>query len=150
MSVIPRQRSAVIVDTGPLVALINNNDEHHAACAEWLETILARRRTLVIPMPIVTEVCYLLAKTAGSGLEAMFLEELARTPAHFSLFTLGRSDFARMASLIRKYADLPLGIADAAVVVTAERFNTTEIATIDHRMAKVVKVNDRDPIVAVP
>jgi predicted nucleic acid-binding protein len=98
----------------------------------------------------VTEVCYLLGKTAGSDFEAAFLEELARIPADFHLFCPGRLDFARMASLVRKYADLPLGVADAAVVVTAEHFSTTEIATIDDRMAKVVRVNDRDPIVAVP
>lgn len=150
MTVTPHRRSAVVVDTGPLVALINANDEHHAACVEWLTRALARRRKLIIPMPIVTEVCYLLGTTAGSGAEASFLDELARTPADFRLFSPGRSDLARMARLVRKYADLPLGTADAAVIATAERFETTEIATIDDRMAKVVRLNDREPILAVP
>ena len=105
MSVIPRQRSAVIVDTGPLVALINENDGYHASCVAWLADALAKHRTLVIPVPVITEVCYLLSKTVGSGYEARFLEELATTPSAFRLFSPSRQDLARMGVLVRKYSD---------------------------------------------
>ncbi|MGY4908723.1 type II toxin-antitoxin system VapC family toxin [Micromonospora aurantiaca (nom. illeg.)] len=138
------------MDTGPLVALINEKDSYHTSCVAWLESALGRRRPLVIPIPVITEVCYLLSTTAGSAYEARFLEELAQVPSAFSLFTPGREDLGRMGALVRKYSDLPLGSTDACVIATAERFKTNEIATIDDRMVKVVRVNDRDPIVAVP
>lgn len=145
-----RRRPFVVIDTGPLVALINEDDEYHASCVKWLELALRERRTLVIPVPVITEVCYLLKRTAGSGHEATFLEGVARTPSHFRLFYPGRANFARMGQLVRKYADLPLGATDAAVVAAAEHFGTTEIATIDGRMAATVKIEDRYPITAVP
>ncbi|MFI7603956.1 type II toxin-antitoxin system VapC family toxin [Micromonospora sp. NPDC049366] len=139
-----------MVDTGPLVAMIDEDDEHHASCVKWLELALRERRTLVIPVPVITEVCYLLKRAVGSEHEAAFLEEVARTPPHFRLFYPGRTNFARMGQLVRKYADLPLGATDAAVIASAEHFDTTEIATIDGRMAATVKIRDRFPITAVP
>ncbi|MFV2017940.1 type II toxin-antitoxin system VapC family toxin [Micromonospora sp. LOL_023] len=143
-------RPFVVVDTGPLVAMINKDDEHHTSCVKWLELALRERRTLVIPVLVITEVCYLLKRTAGSGHGAAFLDEVSRTPAYFRLFCPGRADFNRMGQLVRKYADLPLGATDAAVIAAAERFGTTEIATVDRRMAAAVKVADRYPVTVVP
>jgi predicted nucleic acid-binding protein len=42
-------------------------------------------------------------------------------------------DFARMAGLVRQYADFPLGTADASVIAVAERLGATHATTIDHR-----------------
>jgi predicted nucleic acid-binding protein len=49
------------------------------------------------------------------------------------------ADFARMANLVRQYADLPLGGTDASVVAVAERLKTVDVATIDHRHFTVVR-----------
>lgn len=143
-------QSIVIVDTGPLVALINQDDEHHTPCLAWLEKALRERRKLVVPVPVVTEVCYLLKRSAGTEYEAKFLEELARMPSDFRLFYPGRKAFSRMGRLVRKYHDLPLGAVDAAVVAAAEHFGTTEIATIDGRMVATVRVHDLYPIISHP
>lgn len=144
------RRPIVIVDTGPLVALVSHEDEHHLVCTKWLEEALRERRTLVIPALVVTEVCYLLSKTAGSEYESIFLEGLAETPATFRFFYPGRQHLARMGQLVCKYSDLPLGAVDASVVVAAEHFGTSEVATIDGRMAATVKIKDSHPMLKVP
>lgn len=143
-------RRFVVIDTGPLVALADRDDEHHAPCVKWLEQALRDGKTLVIPLPVITEVCYLLKRAVGSAHEAAFLEELAKTPSYFRLFYPGRESFSRMGQLVRKYADLPLGTVDAAVITAAEHFRTTEIATIDRRMVAAVRVHGHYPITAVP
>lgn len=141
-----RSRRPVIIDTGPLVALIDHGDQHHALCVAWLSRALRERRTLVIPVPIISEICYLLSKIAGAEFEARFLDEIARSPGTFRLFHPGRQTLGRMAQLVRKYSDLPLGAADASVVAAAEFFDTAEIATVDKRLVAVVRLNDADPI----
>jgi len=141
-----RPRRFVVVDTGPLVALTDQDDEYHATCVKWLEQALQDHKTLVIPVPVITEVCYLLKRAVGSAHEAAFLEGLAKTPSYFRLFYPGRENLARMAELVRKYADLPLGMVDAAVIAAAEHFRTTEIATVDGRMAATVRIEGRYPI----
>jgi uncharacterized protein len=45
----------------------------------------------------------------------------------------------RIAELMEQYLDLPLGIADASLIVLAERHRATEIATLDHRHLGVVR-----------
>jgi predicted nucleic acid-binding protein len=48
----------IVVDTGPLVALADADDSHHAACARWYDS--AHPRNLVIPTPVIAEACHLI------------------------------------------------------------------------------------------
>jgi len=59
-------------------------------------------------------------------------------------------DFARMAELVRQYADFPLGTADASVIAVAERLGATHIATIDHRHFRVVRPTHCDAFEPLP
>jgi predicted nucleic acid-binding protein len=86
---------------------------------------------LIVPAPILTEVCYLASTRLGAVAEAAFLESLAAGELQLEATT--PSDLARMADLVRTYADFPLGAVDASVVATAERLGATRVATIDHR-----------------
>jgi len=49
------------------------------------------------------------------------------------------SDLDRMAELVEKYADFPLGLVDASVIAVAERLGADEIATLDRRHFSVVR-----------
>lgn len=51
------------------------------------------------------------------------------------------SDWLRIAELVARYADLPLGTVDASVVAAAERLRTNDIATLDRRHFTVVQSN---------
>lgn len=91
-----------------------------------------------LPATIVAEACYLLGSRCGARVEAAFLETLAAgTPFEVSAPTA--DDYVRMADLVRRYENLPLGSSAAAVIALAERLRTTEIATLDHRHFRVVR-----------
>jgi predicted nucleic acid-binding protein len=69
-------------------------------------------------------------------LAATFLSALATEGLTVTSPT--NADFARMAELLRRCADLPLDAVDAAVIVTAERLGTTKVATVDRKDFRVV------------
>ncbi|GAA4553049.1 type II toxin-antitoxin system VapC family toxin [Amycolatopsis samaneae] len=126
----------IVVDTGPLVAMVNAKDDHHQAVSSWLAS--AAMRDLLVPSLVLTEVCQYIGKHLGGVAEAAFVEQLMQSP-QFRLYHPLDDDFRRMAVLMRQYSDWPLGIADAVVVSTAERLKTTEIATVDRRHFEHIK-----------
>jgi predicted nucleic acid-binding protein len=124
----------ILVDTGPLVAAANRNDMHHRASAEALAGAPPPR--LVLGM-VIAEVAYLLARDAGSSVEAGFLRSF-RT-GFLAIVSPTTDDLTRAAELVEQYADLPLGTTDACIVALAERLNITELVTLDRRHFSVVR-----------
>jgi predicted nucleic acid-binding protein len=125
----------LLLDTGPLVAALNDKDEHHERCRDLIRW---HPGPLAVPAPVLTEVCYFLDKRGrGVGAEARFLEALAA--GELDLVPTVSSDLARMAELVRKYAGLPLGAVDASVIAIAERLGVTQVATLDRRDFSVVR-----------
>lgn len=61
-----------------------------------------------------------------------------------------RCDWMRIAELVARYRDLPLGTIDASVVATAERLGITEIATVDRRHFSVVRPKHVDAFTLIP
>jgi predicted nucleic acid-binding protein len=57
----------IVVDTGPLVALVNGQDKHHGSCRDWFSTV--RKEPLVIPAPVLGEAWYLIGKACGAAVE---------------------------------------------------------------------------------
>jgi uncharacterized protein len=126
----------IIVDTGPLVALVDSDDQHHSECAAWFGK--TDRRLLVIPAPIIAEACHLIGHHCGSRVEAVFLDDLSHN-RYGQISAVLPEDLARMSQLVSTYADLPLGGTDACVIATAERLRAVEVATIDRRHFTVVR-----------
>lgn len=123
---------ATIVDTGPLVALLNRNDAHHTRCVEFFASLTG---TPLLPTTVMVEVCWLLE--GDPTVEAKFLDAVAA--GTFKLLAITRADLTRMAQLVRQYADFPLGTVDASVIALAERFKLREIITLDHRHFRAVR-----------
>ena len=86
---------------------------------------------------MVTEVVYLLATRLGLDPEVRFVGDLAG--GAFGVEAVAAGDWLRIAELVGRYRDLPLGSVDASVVAAAERTGITEIATLDHRHFSVVR-----------
>lgn len=124
----------IIWDTGPLVAATDADDKDHTRCIE-----LMRRtpRPLLVPYPVLTEVCYLLEREKGTRAEAAFLRSIGT--GQLSLVPLARGDIDRMTELVETYADFPLGAVDASVFAIAERLGADSIATLDRRHFTVVR-----------
>jgi len=114
----------ILMDAGPMVALLDANDQHHARCVKALQRI---SEPLVTVWPAVTEAVYLLgfSPDAQAALLTRLEEETPR------LLPLDRRDVPRMRELLRKYRDRKMDLADAALVRVAERERVFTIFTID-------------------
>lgn len=88
-------------------------------------------------MLVITEVAYLLGTRLGADAEVRFLGDLAA--GNLIPEPVAAGDWLRIAELVARYRDLPLGTADASVVAAAERLGATQIATFDRRHFNVVK-----------
>ena len=123
---------AVLVDAGPLVALLDGADAHHAACVDALQAI---RDPLVTVWPALTEAMYLLGFSSRAQ-DALW--EMVDGEA-LALAALDRHDASRMQALMRKYRDLPMDLADAALVRVAEREKLQHIFTLDRKHFRVYR-----------
>lgn len=138
----------IICDTGPLVAAADRDEEHNRACTDLLTSLHLAGRAILVPAPVVAEVGYLLARTAGPKIEAAFLRSIVQQT--LSIVDLRLEDYARMAELVETYADFPLGTTDAAVIAVAERLGITEVATLDRRHFHAVRPRHADAFTLLP
>jgi uncharacterized protein len=133
----------VLVDAGPLVALIDGGDAHHDDCVAALKTI---RDPLITVWPAFTEAMYLLNES-WRGQKALWsrVESDALTLAH-----LDASDAPRMRELMEEYRDLPMDLADASLVRVAEREGLSRIFTVDRRHFSVYRPGRRRRFAILP
>ncbi len=91
---------------------------------------------------------YLLGTRLGVESEVRFLGDLADGAFHVE--PVAAADWIRIAELVARYRNLPLGTVDASVTATAERLGIREIATLDRRHFSVVRPNHVDAFTLVP
>jgi predicted nucleic acid-binding protein len=115
---------AVLIDTGPIVALLDASDFNHQTIVSALEAL---GDPLVTVWPIVVESMYLLSYSWRSQ---RALWEMLETGA-IVLLPLDAHDVPRMKQLMEKYGDRPMDMADAALVRVAEREGLRRILTLD-------------------
>jgi predicted nucleic acid-binding protein len=116
----------ILVDAGPLVALIDADDKHHQQCRETLATL---RQPMLTVWPAFTEAMVLLGFSRAAQ-EALW--QILHSSALW-MADLKEDDTPRLRELMRKYRDLPMDLADAALVRVAEREQIRRIFTIDRR-----------------
>lgn len=121
-----------VVDTGPLYAAVDADDQDHERCLRVLEAPAVR---LFIPAMVVAEVTYLVGTRLGAKVEAAFLAGLTDLDVEAPT----AADWPRIAELVQQYADFPLGGTDASVVALAERLGTDVIISLDRRHFAAVR-----------
>ena len=132
-----------IVDTGPLYAAVDADDDDHERCVAVLEQADHR---LLIPALVVAEAAWLVGSRLGPGVEGAFLRGLR----HVEVEAPGPEDWDRIAELMEKYGDFPLGGTDASVVALAERLDTETIVTLDRRHFGAVRPRHREAFRLLP
>jgi len=126
----------ILVDAGPLVALVDADDQYHKKCVAALRVL---REPLVTVWPPVTEAMYLLGDLPKAQ-EALW-EMLSR--GVLQLLPLDHTDVPRMRELMSKYADRAMDLADAALVRVAEREGIRKIFTVDRKDFAVYRLHGR-------
>jgi len=123
----------LLLDAGALYAQADRADPYHSATADLLR---AEDGPLVASAFAVAEADYLIFTRLGLDVEIAFLEDLAE--GAFQLECLTRSELRIAGSIVRQYRDLALGLADASLVVLAQRFHTLRLVTFDYRAFRTV------------
>jgi uncharacterized protein len=126
----------VLVDAGPFVALIDRRDKHHARCVEALRAVTDPLFTV---WPALVEAMYLLD---GWQEQAALWAMVEAGP--IALAPLGEEDVPRLRTLMAKYRDLPMDLADACLVHVAERDGYRRILTVDHTDFEVYRLSGRE------
>lgn len=134
---------AVLIDTGPLVALLRQSDAHHE---EVVKTLKGIRDPLVSVWPVIVEAMYLLS---SSWQAQKALWEILETGV-VRLLHLGEIDVPGMKNLMEKYQDLPMDMADAAVVHVADRESIRRILTLDRRDFSVYRLPRKGTFTVLP
>lgn len=113
-----------LIDSGPLYALFDRGDSYHEQAKQVLKNF---RGQLISNVAVLQEVHFLLAFHPPSQLA--FLEWMHSGPIILEPIT--KDDLGRLAQLMRKYADVPMDLADGALVIQAERLELHRIITVD-------------------
>jgi uncharacterized protein len=131
-------KTRVIVDAGPLVALLNRTDTHHAWVMQQLSGIAP---PMITCEAVLTEATYL--TRAVPGARAALIEMLAE---EFLLIGMAVADHhSSILKMIRRYANLPISLADACLVRLAELHPQSQVLTLDSDFS-VYRKNGRQVI----
>jgi uncharacterized protein len=133
----------ILVDAGPLVAIVDADDQHHAKCVAALRGL---GEALATVWPPLVEAMYML--TGLPRARQSLWERLER--GAIRLLLLDIADAPRMNELVEKYADRPMDLADAALIRVAEREGITKIFTVDRKDFSVYRLDNRIRPILLP
>lgn len=137
------QASTVLLDTGPLVALLDQNDVWHRTC---VDTWHAAPPPFLTSMAVVTEAMhFLLDRGASLGPIFVFLKSGA-----VRIEPLGQDDIPAIEALMLKCAHRPMDLADATLVLLARRYGIATVFTIDRDDFETYRIDGRKRFHVVP
>ncbi len=132
--------SAIIADTGFWIALLNRADTYHSHAVAALSSL---ERRLITTWPVMTETCHILLRRGGQLVQQEFVAQWVH--GHFDVFPLTGAHGPTIQSLMHKYADLPMDLADASLVVLAGELGHGDILTTDQRDFRTYRWKNRHP-----
>ena len=133
----------ILVDAGPLVAVVDASDQHHRQCVATLRTV---REPLATVWPAIADAMYLLLDLPKG--QAAVWEMLERRVVR--LTPLGDDDIPRIRELMSKYADRLMDLTDAALVRVAEREGLETVFTVDEADFGVYRLHGRQRFRLLP
>lgn len=133
----------MLVDAGPLIALIHKGDVNHARCVAVFQSLT---ESLCTVWPALTEAMYLLS-FSWKAQEALW-EMVERGVVE--LAALEGRDLSRMRELMKKYRDPPMDLADAGLVAVGERERIRRVFTLDRRDFEVYRPTKLGRFIILP
>ena len=135
----------IVLDTSGVLAAIDAGQRHHQSAAAALRA--AEPPYLLSPF-VLAELDYLLTTRVSASSAEAFLGEVAR--GAYQLEPMAGADVDEALQVIRRYADLRLGLADASLVVLANRHDTDDVLTLDERHFRAVARAEGGPFKILP
>ncbi len=124
----------ILLDTGGLLAALDASQHGHSAAARALR--VAEPPLLLSPF-VLAELYYLLATRVGASAEMALLDEVSA--GAYQLEPFDRHDVAAAEEVLRAHRDLDLGLADASIVVLADRHSVLDVLTLDERHFRALR-----------
>lgn len=124
----------ILLDTSGLLAALDASQRHHHPAAEALGSDAGP--FLLSPF-VLGELDYLLSTRVRLAAELALLDEVSR--GVYRLEPFEHHDVARARDLVSRYATLGIGLADASIVVLAERYDVRDVLTLDERHFRVLR-----------
>jgi len=118
----------ILCDTGFWYALSSPKDRHFNRAIEVAGSL---KEDPITTWPVVTETCYLLEHRISVDAATSFVEQLYKQ--RIKIHQLTENDLPRVSRLMKKYADLPMDLADASLVILAEELGHGRILSTDQR-----------------
>lgn len=133
----------VLVDTGPLVAVLNRGDSQHPRCVETLKTI---RPPLLTSWPVITEAAWLLRNHHDllTGLYSLAARGI------FRILDISQDELADLQRLMNRYKSLSPQLADLSLVHLAQREGLETVFTLDRRDFSVYRRKGRTGFQLLP
>jgi predicted nucleic acid-binding protein len=122
----------IALDTGPLVALFDKEDDNHLLCTRVFKEI---KEPLITTWPVITEAFYLLS--FSPGVQDDLWEFIERGVV--AIYNLDMDLITTCRNLMKKYQGLPMDLADATLMTVADKENISIIFTLDHKDFKVYR-----------
>jgi uncharacterized protein len=133
----------IMADTGFWLALLNPKDKYHIVAKKALEKILFQQEEIITTCAVVTETCHLLLQRMGNNAQKQFLESYRK--GAFITFEIQTKHLNNIVSLMEKYANLPMDLADASLVILAEELGHGKILSTDQRDFNTYRWKKRYP-----
>jgi predicted nucleic acid-binding protein len=133
----------ILTDTGPLVAILSRQDEHHSACVNALRDMPG---PLLSCWPVITEAAWLLRKSPQAVQQLL----LSIDGSFLELLPLSGAEAEAIAALMKRYDDIHPQLADVALVYLANREKIETIFTLDQRDFSIYRSGRRSAFRIVP
>lgn len=133
----------ILVDAGPLVAILSPEDQYHTVCVNTLRDMTG---PLLSCWPVITEAAWLLRKSPRA------VQQLLRSidGGFLELLPLVGTEAETIAVLMKRYEDIRPQLADIALVYLANREKIETIFTLDQRDFSIYRSGRRSPFRIVP
>jgi len=133
----------ILLDTGPIVALLAKSDTHHHLCVKTFDTLLP---PLLTCWPVLTEAAWLLRK------QYLPVDRIADAHAAgmFELLPLEVDSVVEIARIVRPYEDSGIQLADAALAYLAERESISTVFTLDRRDFSIIRLKRNHALRLIP
>jgi uncharacterized protein len=134
----------VLCDSGPLAALFNNRDSYHQQALDFFQRRGANVR-LLTTWEVISEVMYFLDFSAHAQADLLTWLHAGAQRDRIRITSLKTDDLLGLASMMRKYADRPMDLADASLVWLANDTGITDIITVDRADFAIYRTDKRKP-----
>ncbi|HET6997044.1 MAG TPA: PIN domain-containing protein [Solirubrobacterales bacterium] len=124
----------ILADTSAVLQLASSTALRHA---DVLRVVSELDGPFLLSPFVLAELDYMLGSRHGQAEQLALLMEVVE--GAYELAEFGRTEVEAAAAVMRQYEDLRVGLADASIVVLAERHATADVLSFDHRHFRAMR-----------